>query len=1104
MPEKIDDSNFYVINVTQDTLHESKVRYQTVIENSPVVFFALDENGVFTLSEGAGLKKLNLNPGEVLGQSVFDLYRAHESLILDIRRALSGESFVSIADFGELIFETSYRPVFDSNDKLSGTIGVAMDITERITAERKASSFIDRLSAEVERGALINRISNTIRESLQVMDVFSAVVNEIGKHLKLDRCHVYLFDESAGLVRSMAQFAAPGISPVSDEEIPFAIASGILPIFREIGYVAINDVANEPAVKELYEQILAPRGVRSIMFVAIRVRAGITGLLSLVTTNYQRNWSQADITLAGAVADQAAIAIRQAEFYQQAQTTSQRETLINQLSTAIRSSLQLPEVLHTATHELGKALSVSRSYIRLFKSPTMESHPEYIYNAPEVDAPLPTIVDFTMPIGKFILEKRVTVVFDDVQNLPTEYAEMREYAKTVLARRLVRSAVYCPMLINDEFRGALCIEQTDKLRRWTENDVKLIEAVASQLSLGLAHAELFELTRSAKREWEATFDAMSDGIFIYDQNCILQRANGAAAGMNYNSQQQIVGKHCCDILAAEKESSDFSCIVQQVFETGKRVTVEILSEQRKRPLLFTANPLLDDNNQVSGVVVTGRDLHELREAEAVARERQSLLTHILEGMLEPIFAVDETGKILWCNNATGETYGVEPDTITSRQFTEMVHPEDRKAAETALKTSFQKTTQSYESRYLNRQGETRYAVFNSVPLIEEGKINGVLWFIRDITGQKLALQQALQADKLRALGQLASGVAHDFNNVLAAILGRVSLLQRTVADETVARSLQIIQTAAEDAAATVRRIQTFARQSAAPDFSQIELVFLLRDSLEITRTLWQDEARARDLKYTVELISTDAFFMLGNASELREVFINLIVNALHAMPHGGKLEIRPRRLESSIVIEFKDDGTGIADDVRERIFEPFFSTKGVNGTGLGLSVSYSILKQHGGTITVESKEGTGATFIVTLPAHESLQMERETVSSSQLKRELSVLVVDDEDYVRDALIEMISELVTTVGGAQSGAEALNKLNNERFDVVLSDLSMPEMDGWELARNIRENWTETKIVLVTGYGKGVLDAPEKRDLVHSIIGKPFNFTQLAQTLDKIAT
>ncbi|MEP6924473.1 MAG: PAS domain S-box protein [Pyrinomonadaceae bacterium] len=1111
LPQDDDDESIFLIicediterKQTHDALRKSETRYQSVIENASVVFFTLDKNGIFTLSEGAGLKKLNLNPGEVLGQSVFDVYRDYESIKRDSQRALSGESFTAVADLGDLIFETSYTPFYDSNGELSGTVGVATDITERVVAERKAASVIIQLGATLEREALISRISNAIRESLRIEDVFSAVVNELGKHLELDRCHLYLFDEIAGLVRSMAQFAAPNVPLVSDEEIPFAIANRILPAFREEGYVAISDATNNAEIKELYEQILASRGVRSIMFVAIRVREGITGLLTLVTTNHNRNWSQADIALACAVADKAAIAIRQAELYQQAQATSQRETLINRLGTAIRSSLQLSEVLHAATHELGEALSASRSYIRFFDPQQLNSAAEYIYTAPEVESPLPPTVNFTMPIGNFILQNHATVVFNDVQTLPSEYEEMSEYAATVLARRCVRSAIYCPILINDNFRGAICIEQTDRLRRWTESDITLIEAVASQLTLGIMHAELFELTRRAKREWEATFDAMSDGVFNFDRNGILQRVNNAGAAMERAMPRSLIGKYCCEILAVEDEQVDH-CIVQQVIKTRNRVTVERLSKQLKRPLLVTAEPLLDEGGELTGVVVTGRDLYELREAESVARERQSLLSHIVEGILEPIFAVNENGEILWCNGATREIYDVETAEISHRQFTEMIHPEDRKLADTALRASLKKLPQCYESRYLTRKNETRYAIFNSIPLVEDNEVKGVLWFVRDITGQKLALQQALQADKLRALGQLASGVAHNFNNSLAAILGRVSLLQRHTNDENISQNLNVIQTAAEDAAATVRRIQTFARQSATPDFSPIELGSLLQDSIELTRTRWQDEAKTRGISYSVTLSSNNVFYTYGNASELREVFVNLIVNALDAMPLGGRLEICPRQIESSIVLEFADDGEGIAEDVRERVFEPFFSTKGVNGTGLGLSVSYSIIKQHGGNIAVEPKLGGGSNFTVTLPVHDSYQTQKLAVMSPQPKRTLSILVVDDEDYVREALIEMISELATTVVGAESGQQALSKLQAQRFDVVFTDLSMPEMDGWDLAQTIRQNWGATKTVMVTGYGQGLPLVPEKRELVHAIIGKPFSFAQLSQTLEKIST
>ena len=839
------------------------------------------------------------------------------------------------------------------------------------------------------------------------------------------------------------------------------------------------------------------------MFVAIRVREGITGLLSLVTTTYNRDWSQADIELANAVADQSAIAIRQAELYSQAEALSQRESLINRLGTAIRSSLQLSEVLHTATHELGMALGASRVYIRFYNElrPDIISPAEHVYAVPGENSPPPPDVRYKEIPRRDLPDKRQTIVVNDTSSAG-EKDEFADYLRQKVGARGVLSSVYCPIWIKDGFRGTLCIEQNDRVRRWTENDVALIESVAAQLSLGIAHAELFELTRRAKREWEVTFDAMSDGVFIFDRSGILQRVNRAGAEMELTTPQKLVGKNCCEIMPLE-DNGETACVVQQAMKARDGVTVERRSKALQRPLLITAEPVFGDRDELIGVVVTGRDLYELREAEAVAREREFLLTHVLEGILEPIFAVDKNGKLLWCNGATEETYGIPAAKLNGLNFTQLVYAEDRELAQTALQASLKKLPQSYESRYINSKGELRYAVFSSVPLVEENEINGVLWFVRDITEQKTALQQALQADKLRALGQLASGVAHDFNNVLAAILGRVSLLQRQISDQSITQNLNVIQTAAEDAAATVRRIQTFARQSAAPDFVPIEIGALLRDSIELTRTRWEDDARQRGISYAVELAAEDAVFAFGNASELREVFVNLIVNALDAMPRGGRLEISCRNLGDSVVLEFSDEGEGISDEVRERIFEPFFSTKGVNGSGLGLSVSYSIIKQHEGTITVESELGKGTTFSIALPVHNSHETQTAPVMPQNGKKTLSVLVVDDEDFVREALVEMVSELASEVVGAASPKQAIQQLEKQRFDVVFTDLSMPEMDGWDLARTIRQNWGETKTVLVTGYGKGVAQNPEKRELVYTIIGKPFDFEQLSQTLEKIS-
>ena len=379
----------------------------------------------------------------------------------------------------------------------------------------------------------------------------------------------------------------------------------------------------------------------------------------------------------------------------------------------------------------------------------------------------------------------------------------------------------------------------------------------------------------------------------------------------------------------------------------------------------------------------------------------------------------------------------------------------------------------------------------------------MLGIARDITEQKEERERAARADKLRALGQLASGVAHDFNNSLAAILGRAQLLRRQIDEPALVRNLDIIQTAAEDAAATVRRIQTFARKSPVKEFELVDVGSLLNDAIEITRTRWQNEARIRGLEYDVKLIAGRGHMTYGSASELREVFVNLIVNAVDAMPRGGKLSISCRRKEDRLQLQFSDNGMGMPDDVRQKIFEPFFSTKGAHGTGLGLSVSYSIIERHAGSISVVSEPGNGTRFTIDLPAAVAESSLDEVGPIGDEIPSLRILVIDDEAPVRETLAEMLVAVNHKVELAGSGQEALQKMRQHAFDFVFTDLAMPEMDGWETARSIRKDWPEVKIVLVTGYGPTTTPPPGEENLVDAIIGKPFDFAQVGSALKSLA-
>ena len=275
-------------------------------------------------------------------------------------------------------------------------------------------------------------------------------------------------------------------------------------------------------------------------------------------------------------------------------------------------------------------------------------------------------------------------------------------------------------------------------------------------------------------------------------------------------------------------------------------------------MLVTVEPVFD-SGQVVAAVCTARDLSELRNVEAVARERQSLLKNILESAREAIYALDLNGHYQWCNTAMLDLTGYEMRELIGCYFLENVHDADRDMRRARFAAVLNGEPQSFESRYVTKDGTVRHALVNTAPIVVDGETTGVLGIAHDITEQKQERERAGRADKLRALGQLASGVAHDFNNSLAAILGRAQLILRRAHDEELIRSLGVIMTAAEDAAATVRRIQTFARKSSDAEMELLDISSLLRDAVEITRTRWQNEARAAGRSIEVVLNADERF-----------------------------------------------------------------------------------------------------------------------------------------------------------------------------------------------------------------------------------------------------
>jgi PAS domain S-box-containing protein len=772
---------------------------------------------------------------------------------------------------------------------------------------------------------------------------------------------------------------------------------------------------------------------------------------------------------------------------------AEREALINRITLAVRRSLDPAEVFRTAVSEVGSHLGVDRCVLFMLdrEAGVARSVAEYV-----VEGVKPAGHEYSIPLISDLarrIRQQGVLAFDDA----AADESLRPIYENILHALGTRSIMYTAITVGDDTPGAFALSTTREMRHWRESDIALARAVADQTGIAIRQAELFEMVARAKQTWEATFDAMSDGVFIFDNECRLMRVNRAGAALEDETPQALLGRRCCDVLRA---SGGEGCIVESAIREARAVTLEYTPERLGRALLVTAEPVAEQQHAVSGTVCTVRDLSELRTVERVARERQSLLENILESAREGIYAMDTEGRLQWLNSAAVALGGYRLEDLIGQYFLDVTYEADRAMVEERFALALAGEPQTYETRYLARDGSVRCASIDNAPLVIDGRITGVLGIARDITEQKQERERAIQADKLRALGQLASGVAHDFNNALAAILGRAQLMRRMTADPALGQCLDIIETAAEDAANTVRRIRTFARQSPDEQFAQLELGELVRDAVEITRTRWENEAHARGLHYDVRLEAESALYVEGSASELREVFVNLIVNAIDAMPAGGELSIRAAQSEGSVRLFFTDIGTGMTEEVRERIFEPFYSTKGIYGTGLGLFVSYGIIERHKGQLGVQSEVGRGTTFTLDLPRVEPDDRPQAQRAGPLNEHTLSVLVVDDETFVRETLVEMLLALGHRVEASDGGRAALEALATDSFDLVFTDLSMPEMDGWEVAREIRKRWPHVCVVVVTGHGKDSVEPQGK--LVDGIIGKPFNFDQVEETIANI--
>jgi PAS domain S-box-containing protein len=514
---------------------------------------------------------------------------------------------------------------------------------------------------------------------------------------------------------------------------------------------------------------------------------------------------------------------------------------------------------------------------------------------------------------------------------------------------------------------------------------------------------------------------------------------------------------------------------------------------------------------------TLRRLVDERTRDLVASEDRYriLITHANEG----IFVLQDE-FIRYHNPQTETLIGCSSEELTSSPFTGLVHPEDRVSVATWLTERLLEgdSGSGYPFRIINKSGNVLWWEVNAVHFAWEGK-PAVLCFVRDVTSHKKMETQLRQAQKMEAIGTLASGIAHDFNNILMAIMGNAEMaemgLNNNPENRLIRQSLDQVLKASNRAKDLVKQILTFSRDSE-QDRKPVQINLLIEEVLKLLKVSLPENIEIR------QDISVDSDTVMADAVQIHQVMMNLCTNAHHAMvKRGGVLAVALKRADLDtgdtmaypdlkpgpyLKLSVKDTGDGIKREVMGRIFDPYFTTKEKGlGTGLGLSVVHRIIQSHGGWITVESEPGEGTVFEILLPRVEGRSEREAPTRRGQLSAgQERILFVDDEEGLVSMAERYLATLGYEVSAFTSPSRALEafRADPDGFDLLITDLTMPQMSGDELAERIREERPDIPIILCTGYSERLTKEGVKELGIQSFVMKPFKIRDLAEEIHTI--
>ncbi len=1067
--------------LAEEALMASEEKYRLLAETSRDLVVLDDIDGHILYANPSVERLLGYPLAELRQRTVFDIVAPEFIPATLERRARRAEGHLAMQQYEiDLLTRDGLRIPFEVSTTVATggdrplVVSVARDIRERRKAEESLKNQL-RFSRALNRMMETAMVSDTSRD-----EMLDSMVQVIGGALDVDRCLIFDIHIAAGHVRSLSKWMGNGIDDFAPGIETYDLAlfpQSAVRLAHEGQPIVSHDNERHPIlVAEGSAPLLHDRmKVRSLLWFPFDRRVDGCFLLVFNQMNRQRNWTPEELDFVDSVSKHVTIALmkmrlvaerHEAEQYQRAAEQRYREIFDNVVEGVFQTSLHGDFIV--ANSAMARILGYDSPEDLMHQVTHIEKQ---LYADPNRRRELQALLDERDHVVDF--ESRVF----------RRDGQMIWISENI---RVVRNPSGKPAY----YEGTI-VDITDR----KTIEIKLVETL---------------------REFETLIEGIPDGVFLKDAHGRWLVTNAPAKKLFRLDGVEWYGKTDQElaILQPEMAYAYDQCIRldETAWKNGcKTVGLEIIADTSgvRHYLEVTKTPLFDEAGGRLGLVIVGHDVTLERETRETIKEQEFLL----DNAKDAIVVTDLDDRVLYWNHSAEKLYEWKREEAVNQNLTKLLSAHD---VPDTLADILRSGGWAGELVHRSRSGR-ELLVESRQSLIKDssGQPKSVLFINSDITEKKKMEQQFLRAQRAESIGRMASGIAHDLNNILSPILMAVQMFKERVPDPNLQKFIPLLESNVQRGADLMKKLLMFTR-GVEGQYVRVDLGRVLSEVDHIVRSTFPKNIAVQTVA------PSNLWPIRGDVTQLHQILLNLCVNARDAMPEGGHLSIEAENIvfQSGYVhrdqeaqpgpyvsVRVTDTGTGIPQDIQERMFEPFFSTKGIeSGTGLGLSTVAALVKAHQGVVAVHSEVGQGTTFKVFIPASGVTSDKTEGNAGGSIWRGHGeiVLVVDDEPPIRKILTSILEAQGYKVMVAGDGHEALTIFREHaaRIRVVVTDMSMPKLDGAALVKQLKAMSADVRIVAMSGLPHGVGDEKSGRLPVDAFLMKPYQAEEMLEVLHKL--